>query len=864
MDYIQRQLHNSINKMQRKEGAAASTIAGLYNVLFQYQLYLIFACLWDKLEPEMTMKEKANYLCDMQRASLGKILENIERLSRKDPTVMSLPKTFYSKMREFIAARNASTGHGVLIPGMQNSEYAKLAELYAQVDQTIGDLRIPILARDCIFYYLPTETSHQVVVFDDHDYDYQNLSLLWLRELGIRSRELHYRVEEGDCYRISPFILCREERNGDTPALYCYQKYDLRTGVFTYNKYSDLVENATLQETFKDYLMSFGEEHVHTVLRINGVICNKFENNYDYFVTTKPISSYEQKVKEFLISGRSNTCLTIRGGGGIGKTALVQYVCTKNILEPSNAGNIHYLVFCSAKDREFALGATTHAEIRTIQDESVVHGYEDIIRTIAWVLGHDTPLQTEEDIRDVENVLLRTSGVLLIVDDFETLEEVDKKRIVALSNRLDVTKHKMIVTTRSQYNMGGEEYYIEGLDRDQTIAFMRARFQSKDYSERQRAQFDTFVKDKEIKEQIYTFTRGLPLRAIQLGHLLELNNFSTKSLRMTDKETTQEFLFGRLYDYFGTATAKALFLIVATFVQFGNDKIAHTDLQTMYRLLCKRMNDAGVDYERDRDELSKLNVIRVETDYVTMSGNISNGMIRHCQDALIKQQEVPYRIFDNTLFKSIMEIGMKEGVRAYCERTDAIIDPAFVAVFVYENALTYTNDIRFAILEKYIARVCSDVDAVRDIYLDACRYFDVSLVRERFICYQRKYRFRIPEIAEEETVSVDVIETSSIDDLERIIDELKDKQDEIDNFILSRKKRQLTQGYQRTMIQKIRGELLSICRIKLAAALALPVEGREEKLQELMEEMDEISCTREFNLRDNEQYIQLQSILRTR
>ena len=81
----------------------------------------------------------------------------------------------------------------------------------------------------------------------------------------------------------------------------------------------------------------------------------------------------------------------------------------------------------------------------------------------------------KQGIEHIENIFLQTPGILLIIDDFETLLEEDKEKVVSLSSRLDVTKHKMIITTRSQY-MVGLEYYMDSLDQTQTITFMKERF----------------------------------------------------------------------------------------------------------------------------------------------------------------------------------------------------------------------------------------------------------------------------------------------------------------------------------------------------------------------------------------------------
>ena len=46
---------------------------------------------------------------------------------------------------------------------------------------------------------------------------------------------------------------------------------------------------------------------------------------------------------------------------------------------------------------------------------------------------------------------------------------------------------------------------------------------------------------------------------IQLGNLLLLNGFKESSLVKREDEEVEDFLLGRLYNYFGTVTSKLLF-----------------------------------------------------------------------------------------------------------------------------------------------------------------------------------------------------------------------------------------------------------------------------------------------------------------
>lgn len=859
MDYIQHKLYRLIEKTKKRRNGKYSTIVGYYNVLIQYQLYLMFACLWNKREEELSQVERTEYLSKMKRATLGTILNVVIELDACGEPILGVNKQFRDLVMEFIKPRNTETAHGILIPGVQEDSYKELAEKYEYIHKAIRTLNIPILSEECKLYYMLENGSYQVAVFDNDDYDYQDFNEQIIRALDLQAGELYYYFC-GICYRISPFLILREIANSEDPyEIYCYQTYNLKNGKFEYKRYSELKDNSSYSKICKDYFLSFQKEFSHTISKANGVICNKFENNYDYFISTPPIDSYEQKVWQFIKNSKSNACLTIRGGGGIGKTALVQYVCKKNIFDPFDIGKIQYVIFCSAKDREFTQVSGLTGHIRDIRDENIVRCYEDIIQTIAWVIDVDIELKTENDIKKVEDAFIQTSGILLIIDDFETLSERDKKKIVTLSSRLDVTKHKMIITTRSQY-MVGEEYYITGLDRTQTISFMKERFKQ-GCTQLQCQNFDMFVQDEEIKKKIFELTKGLPMLAIQLGNMLVLNNFDKKSLMKRDDEEIEDFLLGRLYSYFGTQTSKILFLIIANFFQYGNNQVSHIDLQTMYALICERLNLTDVDYEQDLNELKKLNIVMMETDYIKVSNYISSSIIRKCQDKLMKSGDIDIKVFDNILFKNIIEMGIKDGILAYCEKENANIDYTFVKIFAFENVVGLTNDVRFSIVEKYILRIIDDADLLRDLYRDSCKYFDISAAESKFVFYGKKLGFIIPELADKRNVYIDEEEVSTEYYLQEIINELEEQRDAIDDFIITRKKG-ASQSFCLDTMQNIRGKLGNICNVKLARIFSLQLDGCTSALQEIKDSIDEISYTREFSIKENEQYIRLEKFLR--
>ena len=444
---------------------------------------------------------------------------------------------------------------------------------------------------------------------------------------------------------------------------------------------------------------------------------------------------------------------------------------------------------------------------------------------------------------------------MLIIDDFETLLEEDKEKVVSLSSRLDVTKHKMIITTRSQY-MVGLEYYMDSLDQTQTITFMKERFKRLCTIE-QYNQFERFVQNREIRKKIHELTKGLPMLIIQLGNLLLLNGFKESSLVKREDEEVEDFLLGRLYNYFGTVTSKLLFLIIAYFYQFGSDEMNLEDLKIIYMLYCMRLHIVDVDYDQDLNELQKLKIIKVETEYIRISNYISNSILRKCQEELIESEEIPRNLFDMTLFKKIMEFGVKEGILSYCETKEANIDYAFIKIFALENMVKLTNDIRFSILEKYILNRLDDVHSLTNLYSEACVYFDIPMVESKFVYYGKKYGFLIPELSDKRDIYVDEKEVSVDYYIQEVISELEEQLNAIDEFLMVRKKG-ASQSYCLEMKQAIRGKLGSICNVKLVKILSYDLTEYHSKLLKIKDLMDDISYTKEFNMKENEQYLQLQ------
>ena len=259
MDYIQYKLIKQINKAKRRIDINASTILGYYNVLLQYQLYLMFACIWDKREHTLSRNQRIDYLKTMKRASLGTILNVIYKLDTMETPILGVNKKYCDLIQELITPRNKELAHGILIPGVQENSYQELVEKHENVHESLKKMNLAFFSEDCKFFSMIQSNSSQVIVFDNEDYDYQDYNEELIKSLDIQAGELYYYFGK-NCYKISPFLILRVTPSSiDSPDIYCYQDYNLKNGMFNYKRYSELHDNVSFQEIYKDYFLSFQE-----------------------------------------------------------------------------------------------------------------------------------------------------------------------------------------------------------------------------------------------------------------------------------------------------------------------------------------------------------------------------------------------------------------------------------------------------------------------------------------------------------------------------------------------------------------------------------------------------------------------------
>lgn len=354
MDYIQKNILDKIEFLKEDTPILHSAISQYYRMLFEYHLFLMFACIWDRKENEISIKKRSEIIDAMSKPILGTTLSIIMELNEISMPVFDLNKDYEKVLREFISKRNHSFGHRIVIPHLQEVAYQEIWKELEKYYQKLAKFEEKFWGEKPEFLMRKVTSPNQFITFLPGDRPKIRTVEKIFAE-NYRQNELYFSCASQN-FKISPFIIVNQTDHTEYD-FYYFTQYRLQSGKFNYYLVSKLRTDFEWSKTYVDYFTAYRKERKYTICRANGVISNKFESNYDYFVNIPPFSAYVTQIWEFLIKNQSTVCLTIRGGGGTGKTALVHYICMKYIFEPMNSTpEFNYVIFCSAKDIEFKLG----------------------------------------------------------------------------------------------------------------------------------------------------------------------------------------------------------------------------------------------------------------------------------------------------------------------------------------------------------------------------------------------------------------------------------------------------------------------------------------------------------------------------
>ncbi|NOV02724.1 NB-ARC domain-containing protein [Paenibacillus planticolens] len=541
-----------------------------YQVRIEYSLMLILGYLWNKnYKDNISDKTKEEVNKRIFKPTIGQIIYVIRKLDvsnefLSDPTINNV-------MTNYLSTRNEEIGHGFVYDDGIDMLLDELKSIINQLESSTVKLLNQNL--DIIFVRNFDGENYTGINFKGTDV----VPIPWISPKtanGFKINNVYILSEEMQYYRISPFI----HVNSDDQYFIYVSVEDRLTGNAKYNQI-----NQTAKEyiTWEDFLCLSTQEDAIRRKVPNGTIVNNYAKNYKNYYDF----GMKKRITEFL-NNRSFVAATLWGHGGVGKTATVQSVIDDFL----NQGSLSfdYIVFTSAKDRQYNV---ITGGIEEIQDS--VDTFDLVIKKVNEVLGNGETI-------DVNYIANHERRMLLIIDDFETFSKDEKNKIQEFINQLDVTKHKVIITTRANLIVG-EEIPTNELDSDKTIEFIRAIF-SAEYANYKDI-FERGLTDQ-IKNKIHFVTSGRPIFIYQFAYMLMARGFNDSLWReLSQSEAAKDFLYGRIYNYLSD-DATDLFITIGMLLNNADDKYLTERLKYIVN-----MEDDSDKFNRAMKELVKLRIV---------------------------------------------------------------------------------------------------------------------------------------------------------------------------------------------------------------------------------------------------------------
>jgi len=572
MDYILRQIDKKI-KFYDGIYDRINTINYL-RLKLEYGLIFALAYLWNK-NISVIDEEAREYLVNkIFSPTIGDVVDICRKLDINKEFFLS--KQINEGINEYPSIRNEKIGHGYTFEDGVDNLYNQFKELANKVfDPTksfFANKHFDLIKVFClnnnqcsgINYksagddYFPWFASPEVAKFD-HD-------------------NVYALTDEGIYFKLSPFIHVADDE------FYLFRDiYEKLTGNVRYNR---ILKTGSY---FKEWhhlcfdVYNDGKRKKSS----NGTIINTYENNYKKYIDI----GTKKKIISFLKENKSSVCATIWGHGGVGKTATVQSICEDLLVSKQKV--FDYIVFASAKDRVYRYYT---GEIITKSDR--IESFEAFINCINMVIRAD-------DSNNANSVIELEANVLIIIDDYETFPAEQKVLIEDFLKKLDINKHKVLITTRANLIIGMEFQTDELNARDSSnfiIDIFKNEFPAFNITQiKNELQCD----DKQLI--IHNITSGRPLFLYQLAYLITRKGSIQLAALHNIKKSKQaiDFLYGRIYEYI-TDDAQHVFAAISQLVT-ENDLV---NLLDKIKYIINLENDE-TRFNNAIQELCKLRIVEL-------------------------------------------------------------------------------------------------------------------------------------------------------------------------------------------------------------------------------------------------------------
>ena len=732
MEYISKKISEKINLASFNKNRSEELIRS--RTFLDFQLVIVFSFLFNKHFSKISQEAKEDILSKIRRPALGTLM-NLIRLLDYDKEF----KKFTYNIEKYIKLRNDKFGHGFLF------------DEGSLPDEKIKDINEIINKITSLDFY---KTKYAIV----HVIDINNESVSGERYFNneIKGWSAPISVFElrpiiGDCYlmkpfsisswkseyfKITPFICIQNQQN-----FYCFK--NIKEPEIFQIAYNNILQNEDERcfewKNIDPSIWSITSENYNNLIRIsfNKTISNQYTNNFKEFFNIGR-ASLQNDIKEF-IKSKSAAILTLWGHGGVGKTALIQFVCYNYFKQEEKI--FSYIIFLTAKDRRFDFVSS-----RIVKETTpIIKTKKDLIERIIEVLPIDNSLSIEEKEKEI-TIFTSNKPLLLVIDDFETITFDERKKIISFIKGLDVNHYKIIITTRIHDLKVGEQISVNQLDKGQTIELLDEIFKNS-FTHNFSTLSNEIKEIEDFERKVFRITDGRPLFIWQLAFILtqgeDLSDIS--DYHLTDTNNAINFLYGRIIDRL-TLDGKLLFKSISAIV---SNKDLKFDLDYLKFVLKDDFEhresnfdsalQSLVDYKIiEKDELSDLIQYKVYAEPILsiMTEQLTNDIERRI-DILKKLED----------FKDV-GIGLSENNLNNAIRFSKINSDDYIAVtdrfFSVISDELNNLDIKFKTLDyglNYIQLQDEEKDDIFDFLKRVRPYFKDTDLELRFVLvFGRKYK----------------------------------------------------------------------------------------------------------------------------
>lgn len=273
---------------------------------------------------------------------------------------------------------------------------------------------------------------------------------------------------------------------------------------------------------------------ISSIFAIDDGCYRLLEKGYDKFVGREEI---KQRVYETIVSRKRVWLFNIYGPGGVGKTALVNYIAHEFYKNKA----FEAILQLSAKETQLTPSGITR--------------YGRSLHTLEDLLDHILDMFNETIDGDYNNKIkfalemMKEFPMLLVLDNMETV--TDKRIINFITDDLDETKAKVLMTSRHKTCDVEYPFQLKEFDEQETIEFIQTRNKELDTN---------FVISKENTIKLHKASNGLPLALQWILGCYKLTGKINTIIDNMNKKDSQilEYSFGFTWDQLSSISKEVL------------------------------------------------------------------------------------------------------------------------------------------------------------------------------------------------------------------------------------------------------------------------------------------------------------------